>query len=223
MRVARELAKDAFLKVVLHDGMNIHTVVHFGRRRPAELNTALELGAPPDFDGVTCAEVGCDRRYGLEWDHVDPVANDGPTSAENLQPRCWPDHRDKTARDRAAGLLNGKASEAGKNAGLRDSRQADQSSSVDTRPNVVPWSSVQVTLKYGPMSRSSRSRLGVAAEIHEAREGRPQRGDLEEQAHRRGVIGAEGRVLVEHADVLDGVEVEAVGMRQRSSQPSTAP
>ena len=108
VRVAREVAKDAFLKVVLHDGVNIHTVKHFGRRRPVELNTALELGGPPDFDGVTCCELGCDRRYGLEWDHVDPVANHGPTSAENLTPRCWPHHQDKTARDRAAGLLNGK-------------------------------------------------------------------------------------------------------------------
>ena len=101
------------MKVVLHDGVNIHTVVHFGRRRPAELNTALELGAPPDFDGVTCSELGCDRKYGLEWDHVDPVANDGPTSAENIKPLCWPHHHDKTARDRAAGLLRGKRKERG--------------------------------------------------------------------------------------------------------------
>ena len=113
VRVARELAKDAFLKVVLHDGVNIHTVVHFGRRRPAELNTALELGAPPDFDGVTCSELGCDRKYGLQWDHIDPVANDGPTSVENLQPLCWPDHHDKTERDRAAGLLGRNRKERG--------------------------------------------------------------------------------------------------------------
>ena len=113
VRVARELAKDAFLKVVLHDGVNIHTVAHFGRRRPAELNTALELGGPPDFDGVTCCELGCDRRYGLQWDHIDPVANDGPTSVENLQPLCWPDHHDKTARDRAAGLLGKNRKERG--------------------------------------------------------------------------------------------------------------
>ena len=90
VRVARELAKDAFLKVVLHDGCNIHAVAHVGRRRSAELNTALELGAPPDFDGVTCSEVGCDRKYGLEWDHIDPVANGGPTSAENIQPQVGP-------------------------------------------------------------------------------------------------------------------------------------
>jgi hypothetical protein len=65
VRVARDLAQDAFLKVVLHDGVNIHSVAHFGRYRPAELETALALGGPPDFDGVTCAEIGCDRKAGL--------------------------------------------------------------------------------------------------------------------------------------------------------------
>jgi len=103
--VARELAQDAFLKVVLHDGVNVHTVAHFGRHRPAHLETALRLGAPPGFEGVTCAEYGCDRRYGLEWDHVDPCANGGPTSLANLKPECKPHHWDKTERDRKAGLL----------------------------------------------------------------------------------------------------------------------
>jgi len=93
--VARELARDAFLKVVLHDGVTVHTVAHFGRHRPAHLETALSLGAPPDFEGVTCAERGCDRRYGLEWDHVDPVANGGETSIANLKPECKPHHWDK--------------------------------------------------------------------------------------------------------------------------------
>jgi hypothetical protein len=99
------MAKDAFLKVVLHDGVSIHTVVHFGRCRPVELNTALELGAPPGFEGVTCAELGCDRKYGLQWDHKDPVANDGVTSQRNLQPLCYPHHAEKTERDRKAGRL----------------------------------------------------------------------------------------------------------------------
>jgi hypothetical protein len=103
--VARELGRDAFLKAVLHDGVNVHTVAHFGRQRPAHLETALMLGAPPDFDGVTCDEAGCDRRYGLEWDHVDPVANGGPTALANLKAECKPHHWDKTERDRQAGLL----------------------------------------------------------------------------------------------------------------------
>ena len=103
--VARRLGQDAFLKAVLHDGVRIETVAHLGRHIPAELRTALELGPPPHFDGVECEEAGCGRRYGLEWDHVDPVANGGPTSYENLSARCWPHHRAKTERDRQAGLL----------------------------------------------------------------------------------------------------------------------
>jgi HNH endonuclease len=117
VEVANELMQDAFLKAVLHDGVAIHTVKHFGRYRPAELRTALELGAPPDFAGVECVEPDCTRRYGLEWDHVDPVANDGPTSYDNLQPRCWPHHRDKTELDRLAGLLDGRVK-----AGRREKR-----------------------------------------------------------------------------------------------------
>jgi hypothetical protein len=105
--VAREIGTDAFVKAVLHDGVCIETVVHHGRHIPAELRTALELGSPPDFEGVSCSEIGCERRYRLEWDHVDPRANRGPTSYDNLQARCWPHHREKTERDRAAGLLSG--------------------------------------------------------------------------------------------------------------------
>jgi hypothetical protein len=105
--VVRRLAADAFLKAVLHDGTQIHTVAHFGRHIPAQLRTALELGPVPDFDGLRCVEQGCDRRYGLEWDHVNPVANGGTTSYANLQPRCWPHHQAKTERDREAGLLVG--------------------------------------------------------------------------------------------------------------------
>jgi hypothetical protein len=106
--LAKELGEDAFVKAVIHDGTAIDTVVHFGRRIKAELRTALELGAPPDFEGAVC-EDGCGRRYGLEWDHTDPVANGGPTSRANLGPRCKPDHWAKTERDRRAGLLGARA------------------------------------------------------------------------------------------------------------------
>jgi hypothetical protein len=105
---ARELSKDAFIKAVLHDGIEVKTVKHFGRHIKAELRTALELGPAPGFHGTTCGEPGCGRQYNLEWDHVDPRANGGPTSFDNLRPRCWPHHRDKTERDRRAGLLKSK-------------------------------------------------------------------------------------------------------------------
>ena len=58
--VVRELGRDAFLKAVLHDGKQIHTVAHFGRHIPAELRTALELGPLPRLDGVRCADEGCE-------------------------------------------------------------------------------------------------------------------------------------------------------------------
>jgi hypothetical protein len=103
VRVARDLAQDAFLKAVLHDGVNIHTVKHFGRHIPAELRTALELGTLPDLDGAVCSEAGCDRRYGLEWDHDNPIANGGETSYENVGPKCEPHHWDKTEQDRKGG------------------------------------------------------------------------------------------------------------------------
>ncbi len=51
------------------------------------------------------AEPGCHRRYGLEWDHDDPVAHNGATSYENLRPTCKPHHGAKTERDRQAGLF----------------------------------------------------------------------------------------------------------------------
>ncbi len=43
VELAHELGKDAFLKVVLHDGVAVHTIKHFGRHFPAELRTALDL------------------------------------------------------------------------------------------------------------------------------------------------------------------------------------
>jgi hypothetical protein len=101
--VARQIAGDAFLKVAFHDGVDIHTISHLGRHIPVELRTALELGDPPGFDGAAC--VDCGRGHGLQWDHVDPVGHQGPTSYRNLQARCWSDHHEKTERDRKAGLL----------------------------------------------------------------------------------------------------------------------
>jgi hypothetical protein len=107
--VAKAMANDAFLKAVVHDGVQITTVKHFGRHRPAELQTALDLGPVPELEGMSCVEEGCERRHHLEWDHVDPVANGGPTTFENLRPRCWAHHVEKTERDRAAGLLGGRS------------------------------------------------------------------------------------------------------------------
>jgi hypothetical protein len=109
--VAKELASDdAFVKAVLHDGVNIHTVKHFGRHLPAALRTALDLGPVPEFTGRQCTD--CGSRWGLQYDHVDPVANQGPTEYANLKARCYKDHQIKTEKDRQAGLLGPKAPRA---------------------------------------------------------------------------------------------------------------
>ena len=100
---AREAARDGFIKAVLHDGTKVDTVVHYGRHIPAELRTVIELGDPPEFDGVTC--VDCGAQFQPEWDHHDPVANGGPTTRTNLKRRCHTCHTVKTEQDRLAGLL----------------------------------------------------------------------------------------------------------------------
>jgi 5-methylcytosine-specific restriction endonuclease McrA len=97
------------VKTLIHDGVRIETVKHFGRHIPAELRTALDLGGPPDFDGVIC--VDCGTRHHIQYDHVDPVANGGPTTRANLSGRCWDCHELKTERDRQAGLLGGNGRE----------------------------------------------------------------------------------------------------------------
>lgn len=101
--VAKALSGDAFLKAVLHDGVDIRQVRHFGRRCPAVLKTALDLGPVPEFTGRRC--VDCGTRWSLEYDHIDPVANHGATEYANIAARCWKDHQSKTERDRRAGLL----------------------------------------------------------------------------------------------------------------------
>ena len=102
--IVREMAKDAFLKVVFHDGVNVHTVTHVGRYRKAELETALELGGPPAFDGVTCSV--CGNKFRLEWDHKNPVCAGAITSFENEDPKCWRCHSEKSRREREAGLYD---------------------------------------------------------------------------------------------------------------------
>ncbi len=100
--VVREVARDAFLKVVFHDGVDIQRVSHVGRYIPAELRTALELGRPPNFEGVACS--GCGRRFHLQWDHLQPVCADGVTSYANEDAKCWDCHAAKSAAERAAGM-----------------------------------------------------------------------------------------------------------------------
>ena len=99
----RAAARDAIVWAVLHDGQKVSDIIRFGDYIPRPLEVLLEIGDPPHFEGVRCAD--CGATFAFERDHVDPRANGGPTSNVNLEPRCPPCHRAKTERDREAGLL----------------------------------------------------------------------------------------------------------------------
>jgi hypothetical protein len=102
-QVAREIAQDAFLSGVFFDGVDLRNFARWTRNIPIEVAIALELGDPPEFDGVAC--VDCGNRFRTEFDHVEPHVAYGPASNRNLRPRCWSCHQAKTARDRNAGTL----------------------------------------------------------------------------------------------------------------------
>jgi hypothetical protein len=102
-QVAKAIAQDAFLNGVFYDGKDLRHFKRWSRDPSVELRVALELGPPPDFDGVVCTD--CGNRFRTEFDHVQPRVAGGPGSTGNLKPRCWSCHQAKTKRDREAGKL----------------------------------------------------------------------------------------------------------------------
>jgi 5-methylcytosine-specific restriction endonuclease McrA len=101
--VARDIAADAFLTGVFYDGKDLRHMRRWTRNTPVEVLLALELGEPPRFEGIRCAD--CGNRFGTQIDPVEPHCALGPASTDNLEPRCWSCHQAKTARDRKAGKL----------------------------------------------------------------------------------------------------------------------
>lgn len=100
-QVAKEIAENAFLSGVFFDGKDLRHFKRWTKNIPIDVLIALELGEPPDFDGVSCVE--CGNRFRTEFDHVTPRFRHGPTSQPNLKPRCWRCHQAKSERDRKAG------------------------------------------------------------------------------------------------------------------------
>ena len=100
---ARRIAEDAFLTGVFYDGKDLTQIRRWTRKRPVKVDLALQLGDPPDFDGVRC--VDCGNHFRNQMDHLEPHCGGGTASTDNLKPRCYPCHQAKTARDRKAGKL----------------------------------------------------------------------------------------------------------------------
>jgi hypothetical protein len=90
--VARELLGEAFLKLVIRDGVDIRTVVHLGRKPTAEQRTAAFVR-----DGGRCVRPTCDRRI-QEIDHIDPWSETKHTTLDELGGLCRSDHDLKTHR-----------------------------------------------------------------------------------------------------------------------------
>ena len=105
--LAKELGRDAFLKAVFHTGTEIHTIAHFGRRYPAVLHTALDLGAPPDSTATSAPLRAATADTTSTGSHR-PRRQRRADLLQQQSAACPPDHRIKTERDRKAGLLHGK-------------------------------------------------------------------------------------------------------------------
>ncbi|HEX5614867.1 MAG TPA: DUF222 domain-containing protein [Acidimicrobiia bacterium] len=84
--VARRLADDSVLKVLVTDGVDVRAVAHAGRTIPAHLRSALERRDPK------CVVPGCSVRERLEIHHVVPFALGGPTTLDNLARVCAHHH-----------------------------------------------------------------------------------------------------------------------------------
>ena len=88
--MARDMANDSFLRLVFHRAGDIRAVSHLGRTINRTLRTALV------HRDRTCVVPGCGVGFGLEIDHVIPVAEDGPTALDNLALLCGHHHFLKT-------------------------------------------------------------------------------------------------------------------------------
>ncbi|HEY3240852.1 MAG TPA: DUF222 domain-containing protein [Acidimicrobiia bacterium] len=88
--LARRMADDCILKVVVTKGVEITAVAHGGRNIPAHLRTALECRDP------RCIVPHCEMRRGLEIDHRGPWAATRDTSLENLARLCRWHHYQKS-------------------------------------------------------------------------------------------------------------------------------
>jgi hypothetical protein len=87
---ARALCMTGDIKVLKTHGSDVTGVAHAGRMIPAKLRSALEQRDP------TCVVPKCNRRRGLEIDHVIPMSEGGITTLGNLARLCRFHHDQKT-------------------------------------------------------------------------------------------------------------------------------
>ncbi|HZU80590.1 MAG TPA: DUF222 domain-containing protein [Acidimicrobiales bacterium] len=91
IEVIEHVIGDAWVKLVIRDGVDIRSVTNFGRTIPTALRTAL------DARDRTCVVPGCEVEIGLEYDHWHTAfAKGGATALWNLCRICSFHHKQKT-------------------------------------------------------------------------------------------------------------------------------
>jgi 5-methylcytosine-specific restriction endonuclease McrA len=90
VEVARRLAAEAYLHVLVTDGVDVTAIARGGRTIPAALRRALVERDPE------CVVPGCDTHDHLEIDHLVPFADGGEASMANLARLCHWHHYLKT-------------------------------------------------------------------------------------------------------------------------------
>ena len=90
VEVARHLAVDSILNVLVTRGVDVTAVAHAGRTIPAPVRRALVERDP------VCVVPGCGAGEALEIDHVEPFGQGGVTGLANLVRLCHWHHYLKT-------------------------------------------------------------------------------------------------------------------------------
>ena len=88
--LARQMAEDCILKVLLTKGVDVMAVAHGGYTIPAHLRTALDVRDPK------CIVPGCDARRRLQKDHRNAFGRTQVTKLEDLAHLCPFHHYLKT-------------------------------------------------------------------------------------------------------------------------------
>jgi hypothetical protein len=84
------MLSDAFLALVVTDGVDVYTVAHPGREVTAHQRTALEAR------GYRCEIPGCSVRHNLELDHIGGWTVTKRTALDDLAWQCSHHHYLKT-------------------------------------------------------------------------------------------------------------------------------
>ena len=86
----RSLLNEAFVAVVIKDGVDVLHVTHLGRQVTAHQRTAIEAR------GAVCERVGCASNFRLDIDHNEGFCLTHDTRVEDLSQYCWHCHQLKT-------------------------------------------------------------------------------------------------------------------------------